>query len=97
MTSVSAGHIILTPTQPVGSGRPQQELSYCAPQEAQYTVTNTHLYENVSVKVDADPRIDGEYPDPCDVVHSSVQAVLVLTLPPGGENFVSVDVSWCHL
>ena len=24
MTSVSAGHIILTPTQPVGSGRPQQ-------------------------------------------------------------------------
>ena len=25
MTSVSAGHIILTPTQPVGSGRPQQE------------------------------------------------------------------------
>ena len=25
MTSVSAGHVILTPTQPVGSGRPQQE------------------------------------------------------------------------
>ena len=25
MTSVSAGHIIQTPTQPVGSGRPQQE------------------------------------------------------------------------
>ena len=25
MTSVSAGHIILTPTQPVGSGRPQWE------------------------------------------------------------------------
>ena len=25
MTSVSAGHIILTPTQPVGSGRPQRE------------------------------------------------------------------------
>ena len=24
MTSVSAGHIILTPTQPVGSGRPQR-------------------------------------------------------------------------
>ena len=23
MTSVSAGHIILTPTQPVGNGRPQ--------------------------------------------------------------------------
>ena len=27
MTSVSAGHIILTPTQPVGSGRPQRELN----------------------------------------------------------------------
>ena len=25
MTSVSAGHIILTPSQPVGSGRPQRE------------------------------------------------------------------------
>ena len=25
MTSVSDGHIILTPTQPVGSGRPQRE------------------------------------------------------------------------
>ena len=25
MTSVSAGQIILTPTQPVGSGRPQRE------------------------------------------------------------------------
>ena len=25
MTSVSAGHILLTPTQPVGSGRPQRE------------------------------------------------------------------------
>ena len=25
MTSVSAGHIVLTPTQPVGSGRPQRE------------------------------------------------------------------------
>ena len=25
MTSVSAGHIIQTPTQPVGSGRPQRE------------------------------------------------------------------------
>ena len=25
MTSISAGHIILTPTQPVGSGQPQRE------------------------------------------------------------------------
>ena len=49
MTSVSAGHIIQTPTQPVGSGRPQRELnpgpphqesralpqSYRAPQKGQ--------------------------------------------------------------
>ena len=27
MTSVSAGHIILTPTQPVGSGQLQRELN----------------------------------------------------------------------
>ena len=27
MTSVSAGHIILTPTKQVGSGRPQRELN----------------------------------------------------------------------
>ena len=35
MTSVSAGHIIQTPTQPVGSGRPQESRalpqSYRAP------------------------------------------------------------------
>ena len=28
MTSVSAGHMILTPTQPVGSGRPQRESNH---------------------------------------------------------------------
>ena len=28
MTSVSAGHIILTPIQPVGSERPQRESSW---------------------------------------------------------------------
>ena len=27
MTFVSAGHIILTPTQPVGSGRPQRVIA----------------------------------------------------------------------
>ena len=31
MTSVSAGHIILTPTQPVGSGRPQLESNPTPP------------------------------------------------------------------
>ena len=31
MASVSAGHIILTPTQPVGSGRPQRESNMGPP------------------------------------------------------------------
>ena len=33
MTSVSAGHIILTPTQPVGSGRPQRESNHGPPHQ----------------------------------------------------------------
>ena len=33
MTSVSAGHIVLTPTQPVGSGRPQRESNPGPPQK----------------------------------------------------------------
>ena len=33
MTSVSAGHIILTHTQPVGSGRPQRESNPGPPQQ----------------------------------------------------------------
>ena len=33
MTSVLAGHIILKPTQPVGSGRPQRESNLGPPQE----------------------------------------------------------------
>ena len=33
MTSVSAGHIILIPNQPVGSGRPQQESNPGSPHE----------------------------------------------------------------
>ena len=34
MTSVSAGHIILTPTQPVGSGWPQRELNPGPPHQS---------------------------------------------------------------
>ena len=34
MTSVSAGHIILTPTQPVGSGRPQRESNQGPPHQS---------------------------------------------------------------
>ena len=33
LTSVSAGHIILTPTQPVGSGRPQWESNPGSPHQ----------------------------------------------------------------
>ena len=33
MTSVSAGHIILTPTQPVGSRRPPHQKSHALPNE----------------------------------------------------------------
>ena len=33
MTSVSAGHIILTPTQPVGSGQPQRESNSVPPDQ----------------------------------------------------------------
>ena len=33
MLSVSAGHIILTPTQPVGSGRPQRVSNPGTPQQ----------------------------------------------------------------
>ena len=33
ISSVSAGHIILTPTQPVGSGRPQRESNPGRPQQ----------------------------------------------------------------
>ena len=33
MTPVSAGHIILTPTQPVGSGRPQRESNLGPPHQ----------------------------------------------------------------
>ena len=32
MTSVSSGHIILTPTQPVGSGRPQRGSNPAPPE-----------------------------------------------------------------
>ena len=33
MTSVSAGHIILTPTQPEGNGRPQRESNLEPPDQ----------------------------------------------------------------
>ena len=36
MTSVSAGHIILTPKQPVGSGRPQRRLNPRPPHQGSH-------------------------------------------------------------
>ena len=38
LTSVSAGYIILTPTQPVGSGRPQRESNPGPPQQESRTL-----------------------------------------------------------
>ena len=38
MTSVSAGHIILTPTQPVASGRPQRESNPEPPHQESRTL-----------------------------------------------------------
>ena len=56
MTSVSAGHIIQTPTQPVGSGRPQRESNPGPPhQESRalpqsYRAPPTHLTINSIMK-----------------------------------------------
>ena len=38
MTSISAGHIILTPTQPVGSGRPQRGSNPVPPDQESRTL-----------------------------------------------------------
>ena len=57
--------------------------------ETAANASNTDLYENLGVEVDADPRVDGEHPDPCDVVDCRVQAIDVLTLQPRGEHSVS--------
>ena len=44
MTSVSAGHIIQTPTQPVGSGRPQRESNPGPPhQESRALPQSSHV------------------------------------------------------
>ena len=55
MTSVSAGHIIQTPTQPVGSGRPQRESnpgpphqeSRALPQSYRAPLNNAQVMKNV--------------------------------------------------
>ena len=51
MTSVSAGHIILTPTQPVGSGRPRRESNPGPPhQESRALPTELPPPPPISVK-----------------------------------------------
>ena len=48
MTSISAGHIILTPTQPVGSGRPQRG-SNPGPPEQESRALPTELPRPLSI------------------------------------------------
>ena len=63
MTSVSAGHIILTPTQPVGNGRPQRESNPGPPHQESHALPTelphplsiykkmlSHLYSFLCVK-----------------------------------------------
>ena len=45
MTSVSAGHIILTPTQPEGSGRPQRESNPEPPNQESRALPTGHYFE----------------------------------------------------
>ena len=57
MTFISAGHIILTPTQPVGSGRPQRGSNPGPPDQESCALptelpcpTQTDAVRNMSVK-----------------------------------------------
>ena len=58
MTSVSAVHIVLTPTQLVGSGRPQKELNPGPPHQESHALpkmctlmTNKNLYEYFALEL----------------------------------------------
>ena len=51
MTSVSACHIILTPTQPVGSGRPQRESNPGPHQESRAIPTELHCNSSVELEI----------------------------------------------
>ena len=49
MTSASAGHIVLTPTQPVGSGRPQRESNAGPPhQESRAPINRSRAKQSIS-------------------------------------------------
>ena len=56
MTSISAGHIILTPAQSVGSGRPQQESNPGPPhQELRALIKINEYYKTLSFEVQWNP------------------------------------------
>ena len=55
MTSISAGHIILTPTRPVGSGRPQRG-SNPGPPDQESRALSTELPRPPSYTSDKKPR-----------------------------------------
>ena len=59
MTSVSAGHIILTPTQPVGSGRPRRE-SNPGPPHQESRALPTELPPLIEEKEEEEKEEEGE-------------------------------------
>ena len=52
MTSVSAGHIILTPTQPVGSGRPQRGSNPGPPHQESRALPTELPRPPIALKID---------------------------------------------
>ena len=57
MTSISAGHIILTPTQPVGSGRPQRGSNPGPPDQESRALPTEEKGESVG----KESRIERKY------------------------------------
>ena len=59
MTSVSAGHIILPPTQPIGSGRPQRESNPGPPHQESHALP-TELLRPPEEEEEERKKYDGE-------------------------------------
>ena len=57
MTSVSAGHIILTPTQPVGSGQPKRGSNPGPPHQESRTLPQSYRARPPSVSENESPEI----------------------------------------
>ena len=60
MTSVSAGHIILTPTKPVGSGRSQQESNPGPPHQESCALPQSYRAPNDGDDDDGDDDDDDD-------------------------------------